>query len=226
MALMKTISKIITVSCLALGCATQNQPSSPISSETLKAEILNQYVVNNSAAAGDYLSALTRRVALGANLSYLPNIILLQEEAPLAFSLPSSEVFISTGMVKKVSSEAELAFIVAHELGHAVLRHHGKESTDGSFEIEADKYAAEVLSNAGYDPTTSLTALLNTYGADGFVEQTLRVSNVGRHAFYHPTLKARLSELRGRVVTLKRIQFSALNENMRAFQIFKVAVIS
>ncbi|MBX3323835.1 MAG: M48 family metallopeptidase [Phycisphaeraceae bacterium] len=40
-----------------------------------------------------------------------------------AFALPGGKTFMSRGLVEKLSNEAELAFIMGHEIGHVTARH-------------------------------------------------------------------------------------------------------
>lgn len=98
---------------------------------------------------------------------------------PLAFSLGAGSIIFSQGLVKKLPLEAQLAFVIAHELGHEALGHHqqmtgGDDSDSPSvrarrLEQEADHYALKILILAGYDPQASVTtieALMNTKQSD------------------------------------------------------------
>lgn len=40
-----------------------------------------------------------------------------------AFALPGGQVFITTGLLKRLKSEAQLAGVLGHEIGHVVARH-------------------------------------------------------------------------------------------------------
>ena len=44
-----------------------------------------------------------------------------------AFALPGGKVFISRGLMERLSSEAELAAVLGHEVGHVVAQHIGKQ---------------------------------------------------------------------------------------------------
>lgn len=43
-----------------------------------------------------------------------------------AFALPGGYVFVTEGLVKMLTSEAELAGVLAHEIGHVLMKHHIK----------------------------------------------------------------------------------------------------
>lgn len=46
-----------------------------------------------------------------------------------AFALPGGYMYIYTGLLKTCSNEAELAAVMAHEIGHVAARHHGEMMT-------------------------------------------------------------------------------------------------
>jgi predicted Zn-dependent protease len=46
-----------------------------------------------------------------------------------AFALPGGNMYVYSGLMKMCSSEAELASVMAHEIAHVALQHHGKSMT-------------------------------------------------------------------------------------------------
>ncbi|MBQ9366477.1 MAG: M48 family metallopeptidase [Victivallales bacterium] len=46
-----------------------------------------------------------------------------------AFCLPGGKVAVYSGIMKRMRNEAELAFVVGHEVGHAIARHGGEKLT-------------------------------------------------------------------------------------------------
>ena len=46
-----------------------------------------------------------------------------------AFALPGGKIFITRGLMEKLSNEAELAGVLGHEVGHVVEKHVGKQMT-------------------------------------------------------------------------------------------------
>jgi len=47
----------------------------------------------------------------------------VEDSTPNAFALPGGKIFINSGLMKLMGSEAELAGLLGHEIGHAVLSH-------------------------------------------------------------------------------------------------------
>ena len=79
-------------------------------------------------------------------------------------------IIVSTGMTKFARSNDEIAFVIAHEMAHNILGHvHGRNEARGIFgignsrsrsiEIDADSYAVQLMSKAGYQPDAGVTFL-------------------------------------------------------------------
>ncbi len=60
------------------------------------------------------------------------------------------EIRVYSGLLRVVDSDDELAFVVAHEIGHAVLGHIGGSAPKK--EADADYFATYLVARAGYDP--------------------------------------------------------------------------
>jgi hypothetical protein len=74
---------------------------------------LNLYLNN----LGKGLAAFSDRPTIDWTFTVLDN------EAPNAFSAPGGYVFITTGMLRQVQNEAQLAAVLAHEIGHVSGKH-------------------------------------------------------------------------------------------------------
>lgn len=117
------------------------------------------------------LSRLASRALV--NKAPIPRILLLDTDTPLALSPAPGLLVLSKGMLLLLPSEAEVFFIIAHELGHSELGHHSGSKSSGSIqpssfkrelELSADAYALERLLSAGYPVTAAFTALQRAYG--------------------------------------------------------------
>ena len=69
----------------------------------------------------DVIDGLTAQWA-EAPLAY--QSFILDDAAPNAFAFPGGYIGVTTGLLDPVDSENELAFVLAHELGHFKHRHH------------------------------------------------------------------------------------------------------
>ena len=95
-----------------------------------------------------------------------------------AFALPGGPIFITRALYSRLENEAELAGILAHEIGHVVARHSAEQiaraslSTSGAVtadllaieyrpgdELAADALGVELMSAAGYDPRALVDAM-------------------------------------------------------------------
>ena len=57
--------------------------------------------------------------------------VVLETETQNAFCLPGGKVAVYSGIMDLMNNEAELAFVVAHEIGHAIARHSGERMSWG-----------------------------------------------------------------------------------------------
>lgn len=81
--------------------------------------------VKNSYAQG-YISNLGAKIASGNGLNGNPynyNFTLVEAKMVNAFALPAGQVFVTTPLLKMAKTEAELAGVVGHEIGHVQARH-------------------------------------------------------------------------------------------------------
>ncbi|WP_242919420.1 M48 family metallopeptidase [Pontibacter liquoris] len=53
--------------------------------------------------------------------------LLADEETVNAFALPGGQVFITAGLLKRLSTEGQLAGVLGHEIGHVVARHSAQQ---------------------------------------------------------------------------------------------------
>lgn len=110
---------------------------------------------------------------------YLQNILIALEkhqnvsvyvgasDKDLAFSLNSDTIVLSNSLLQKLGDHDELAFILAHELAHIVLKHHNavNNSADYNFELEleADQLALTLMQRAGFSPHAAIRVIKRTY---------------------------------------------------------------
>ncbi len=97
-------------------------------------------------------------IALTMGLPAPVRLIVMRHSQPEALSAPPNYFLITTGMLASVSSDDQLAGVVARELSHIQLRHpirsvsRFRMERRGQDEYAADRAAVSFLASAGYDP--------------------------------------------------------------------------
>jgi len=89
-------------------------------------------VVNQSNASA-YIDALGKQLAVHAPGERFPyEFKIIDDDRIDAFALPGGYVYVTSGLMQSLQSEPELAGIIAHEIGHVVLRH-GTQQVSNSY---------------------------------------------------------------------------------------------
>lgn len=143
------------------------------------AEYQAKYKRSDNAAYNEALARCGEAIADAADADGFEwEFVVLETPVRNAFCLPGGKVVVYSGMVDEMRNEAELAFIVAHEVGHTIARHYGERTSwqlleswgglfpaedDASdaelgrdFEFEADRIGMTLMAKAGYDPTAAV----------------------------------------------------------------------
>ena len=70
-----------------------------------------------------YVNALGKYLARSSSRPTIDwTFMVMESESPNAFSAPGGYVVLTTGLLKMLDNEAQLAFVIAHEIGHVVHR--------------------------------------------------------------------------------------------------------
>jgi len=97
----------------------------------VSAEVEKQEKMLDDAAIQAYVGQIGQRLARVSSrqdIAYTFKVF----DAPdtvNAFALPGGNMYIYTGLMKICQNEAELAAVMAHEMGHVAARHHGESMT-------------------------------------------------------------------------------------------------
>lgn len=88
-----------------------------------------------------YVRAVGQRIAAQSGLAARPTdytVTLLNSNLPNAFAIPGGYVYVTRDLVALMNNEAELAFVMGHEVAHVAARHAKKrEQTSGIVGIGA-----------------------------------------------------------------------------------------
>lgn len=164
-------------------------PVTPVEERVLGLECLascigDSTVLPDSSPVAAYVRWVGCRVAAPSSMPYpamgLEFIVIDDADTPNAMAVPGGPIVITTGMLRFLDSEDELAVILAHEIGHVEERHGLKQAATSGM----DKMASLL----------SFAEMLKTDQFDKFVDGMLANSDLS------PDLKARaIAELKPRV---------------------------
>ncbi|MBC9252557.1 hypothetical protein A9179_20015 [Pseudomonas alcaligenes] len=89
--------------------------------------LLKQAPLLDNPGVQSYVNQVGRWVALNSERPDLPwRFAVLNNRAVGAYAAPGGYVFITSGLLARMDSEAELAGVLAHEVAHVVRQHHLK----------------------------------------------------------------------------------------------------
>ena len=136
-------------------------------------EILKQYKVYDNPELQQYVSDIVEDLSKKSHRSdLLFHATLLDSPQVNAFALPGGYVYITRGIMAYMNSEAELAGVLGHEIGHVTARHGVRQQSASQI--------AQILSTAAVIATGSRavadasniagTALIRGYGREHELE--------------------------------------------------------
>lgn len=99
-----------------------------------------------------YVTDLTKRLAAhteGDNPSLPWEVSFLNSGDINAFAIPGGKVFITRGLVEKMTNEAQLAGVMGHEVGHVTARHTAQQVSKAAILTGAVAVAGVVVSQSG-----------------------------------------------------------------------------
>src|SRR5438094_1751276 len=87
-------------------------------------EAESQLQIVNDRQAATYIDALGKRLAAHAPGEKYPyQFKIVNDTAINAFALPGGFIYVNRGAIDAADSENQIAGVIAHEIGHVVLRH-------------------------------------------------------------------------------------------------------
>lgn len=179
-----TVLALSAAAALAGGCASnpatggRNVVMGSMQSEREQArryyeQIIRAYGLYEDQAVQDYVNRVGQRVA---KQSHLPDdewkFVVLDDESINAFTTGGNYIYVHRGLLTYLSSEAELATVLGHEMGHVTARHPARRQTRAmGASILATAAAIVTGSNAVAQlANIGATAWLQGYGRENEME--------------------------------------------------------
>lgn len=106
-------------------------------------EVLAKSRVSTNARQTAIVRRVANRIAAVTHKDYDWEVNLIDSNEANAFVLPGGKIVVYTGILPICETEAGLAFVLGHEVGHAIARH-GGERVSQSMVVEAGLTAADL----------------------------------------------------------------------------------
>lgn len=153
-------------------------------------QVLTQYTIYNDIELQNYVQYVGRKVAdqsHRAGLKY--QFTVLDSPEVNAFALPGGYIYITRGLMAYLNSEAELAAVLGHEVGHVTARHAVRQHSATQLTGIGAAIGAAFVPGMGQAATQQLagmlgTALLRGYGREHELEaDRLGAEYLGRSGY-------------------------------------------
>jgi predicted Zn-dependent protease len=97
----------------------------------LASEVERQAKIINDPVIAEYVNRVGQNLVRNSDAKVPFTIKVIDSEEVNAFALPGGFFFVNSGLILKADSEAELAGVMAHEIGHVAARHGTRQATRG-----------------------------------------------------------------------------------------------
>ncbi|SHF61661.1 Putative Zn-dependent protease [Microbulbifer donghaiensis] len=247
---MHYFNKILTCALIAAsaGCAfnpATNRPDLVLMSEEKEIKIgqeMHQKLVESTPIYNDpvlnaYIEHVGQKVAAASDRPEIKyHFTIIDSQDINAFALPGGYVYINRGLLTYLHSEAEMAAVLAHEIGHITARHAVRQKTAATgagvasvlsvlvtgsgvvgdvanlwstaavkgygrdMELEADRFGAQYMYNAGYDPQAMINVIGLLKDQETFSRRRARLEGKKQQTYHgvfstHPRNDIRLQEV-------------------------------
>jgi predicted Zn-dependent protease len=151
-------------------------------------QVLQEYSVYNNPAVQDYVNALGQRLAAQSHRAHLQwHFTVLDSPEINAFALPGGYVYVTRGIMAYMESEADLAGVMGHEIGHVTARHGAQRATSqqhAGLGVFAASILGAVLESQGVVGAGQMAGQVSQTVAAGYIasygrEQELQADGLG-----------------------------------------------
>jgi len=163
----------------------------------LHQEMLNQNPIYNDPDLNAYVERIGQKMAAVSHRPELDYVFTVIDSPDInAFALPGGFVYVNRGLLTYLNSEAQLAAVLGHEIGHITARHAVRQQT-ASRTANAASIALIFATGVDLRETTSLIsgALISGYGRDMELEADSLGAEYLSNAGYDPNAMVEVIEV-------------------------------
>ncbi len=141
-------------------------------------QVLQEYGVYKNAPVQAMVEDIGQRLAKQSHRANLQwTFTVLDSPEINAFALPGGYIYVTRGIMAYMHSEADLAGVVGHEIGHVTARHGAQRATraqNAGLGVLAATVLGAVLESSGVSGATQAAGQLSQTAAAGFVARYSR----------------------------------------------------
>jgi predicted Zn-dependent protease len=127
-------------------------------------EIETQFEIYNDAQVTAYVKSIGERITRVCHRNDIEyHFAVIDKDEMNAFALPGGYIYIYTGLMKALDNEAQLAAVLAHEVGHVTARH----ATERLTAMYGAQIAVSLL--LGDNPAEYQVLIANIFSTTGFL---------------------------------------------------------
>lgn len=152
------------------------------------AEVLKEYGIYNNPRLQTYVNELGQRLASQSHRKNLEwHFTVLDSPQINAFALPGGYVYVTRGIMAYMDSEADLAGVIGHEIGHVTARHGAQRATrqqTAGIGVLAASILGAILESNGVSGAGQLASQASQGLAAGYIasygrDQELQADSLG-----------------------------------------------
>ncbi len=198
---------VVLATALLLGCGSvvvnpvtgqaertvMDEPTEIAEGKKAHQQVLQETPAYANPAVQDYVNALGQRLAQQSHRNNLQwHFTVLDSPEINAFALPGGYVYVTRGIMAYLESEADLAGVMGHEIGHVTARHGAQRATsqqNAGFGVLAANILGSVLESQGFIGAGQVAGQVSQTVAAGYVasygrEQELQADGLGAEYLY------------------------------------------
>ena len=168
--------------------SVMDEPTEIAEGQKAHQQVLQEYGAYPSPALQAYVNGVGQRLAAHSHRAQLKwTFTVLDSPEINAFALPGGYVYVTRGIMAYLDSEAELAAVMGHEIGHVTARHGAQRATrqqSAGLGVLAATVLGAVLESRGVGGATDLASQVSQSAAAGYIasysrDQELQADQLG-----------------------------------------------